>query len=78
MRRVACLTGEGTGFRFTNMNADEMADCLLGACEVFWTDPDAWGKLQQQAMRVDFSWDRAAGEYLNIYHDLHPEVIRYR
>lgn len=72
------FTGEGTGFRFTNMNADEMADCLLGACEVFWTDPDAWGKLQQQAMRVDFSWDRAAGEYLSIYHDLHPEVIRYR
>ena len=32
-------TGEGTGFRFANMNADEMADCLLDACEVFWTQP---------------------------------------
>jgi starch synthase len=58
------------------MNADEMADCLLGACEVFWTDHDAWAKLQRQAMEADFSWDRAADEYLGIYHDLHPEIDR--
>ena len=70
------FTGEGTGFRFANMNADEMADCLLGACEVFWTDHDAWAKLQRQAMETDFSWDRAADEYLGIYHDLHPEIDR--
>lgn len=71
------FTGAGTGFRFTNMNADEMADCLLGACEVFWTDKEAWTKLQRQAMGTDFSWSRAADEYLGIYHGLHPEIIRY-
>ena len=59
------------------MNADEMADTLLGACEIFWTDPEAWHKLQLQAMDTDFSWRRAANDYMDIYHDLHPEIIRY-
>ena len=72
------FTGEGTGFRFANMNADEMADTLLAACEVFWTDREAWAKLQAQAMGSDFSWRRAAVEYLDIYHGLHPEIARYR
>ncbi len=71
------FTGDGTGFSFANMNADEMADTLLAACEVFWTDQEAWSKLQQQAMEADFSWSRAADEYLDIFHDLHPEIIRY-
>ena len=71
------FTGEGTGFSFANMNADEMADTLLGACELFWTDPDAWHQLQLQAMDADFSWRRAANDYMDIYHDLHPEIIRY-
>lgn len=71
------FTGEGTGFRFANMNADEMASCLLNACEVFWTNHDAWHQLQTQAMHEDFSWKRAAGEYMDIYYDLHPEVMRY-
>ena len=70
-------TGEGTGFSFANMNGDEMADTLLGACEIFWTDPDAWSNLMQQAMATDFSWRRAANDYMDIYHDLHPEIIRY-
>ena len=54
-----------------------MADCLLNACEVFWTNKDAWVKLQKQAMKTDFSWSRAADEYLGIYYDLHPEIVRY-
>ena len=70
-------TGEGTGFSFANMNADEMADTLLGACEIFWTEPETWHKLQLQAMDADFSWRRAANDYMDIYHGLHPEIIRY-
>ena len=71
------FTGEGTGFSFKNMNADEMADTLLGACEIFWTNQEAWAKLMQQAMAADFSWRRAANDYMDIYHALHPEIIRY-
>ena len=71
------FTGEGDGFSFANFNADEMRDCLLNACEVFWTDHEAWHRLQVQAMEKDFGWHRAADDYVDIYHGLHPEVIRY-
>ena len=71
------FTGEGTGFSFANMNADEMSDTLLGACEIFWTDKQAWDKLVDNAMTADFSWRRAANDYMDIYHWLHPEIIRY-
>ena len=60
-------TGEGTGFSFANADANEMADILLNACEVFWTDAKAWARLQHQAMTTDFSWTRAATDYLRIY-----------
>ena len=71
------FTGEGDGFSFANFNADEMASCLLEACEVFWTQKDVWQQLQLQAMAVDFGWGNAANDYIDIYHSLHPEVIRY-
>ena len=69
-------TGEGTGFSFANMNAREMADTILGACEIFWTAPETWNKLQLQAMAEDFSWGVAAEQYLDVYFGLHPEVPR--
>jgi starch synthase len=28
-------------------------------------------------MAEDFSWRRAANEYMDLYHSLHPDVIRY-
>ena len=71
------FTGEGTGFSFANFNGDEMADCVLNACEVFWTQKDVWEQLMVQAMEADFSWNRAAGRYLDLYEMLHPEVIPY-
>lgn len=63
-------TGEGTGFTFANMNAHEMADTILGACEIFWTNKEVWEQLQSQAMNADFGWGRAAKEYLALYEDL--------
>ncbi len=70
-------TGEGTGFRFANFNADEMAGVLLYACEIFWTQQDKWQNIIRQAMSVDFGWAKAADDYVDIYHSLHPEVTRY-
>ena len=70
-------TGEGTGFSFANFNGDEFAATVLNACEVFWTDKDAWEGLMRNAMGADFGWRRAANQYLDAYHDLHPEVIPY-
>ncbi len=70
-------TQEGTGFSFANMNADEMADVVCYACDVYWNQKDAWNALVANAMAADFSWHTAANDYLDMYHWLHPEVIRY-
>ncbi|WP_293819458.1 glycogen synthase GlgA [uncultured Parolsenella sp.] len=71
------FTGEGTGFSFANFNGDEFAAKVLEACEVFWTDRDAWSGLVRNAMEADFGWRRSANQYLDVYHQLHPEVIPY-
>lgn len=71
------FTGEGTGFSFTNFNGDEFTNAVLDACEVFWTDRGAWEGLMRNAMEADFGWRRAANQYLDAYHELHPEVIPY-
>ena len=68
------FTGEGTGFGFANINGEEMGDALMDACELFWTDKDAWHRLQKQAMQTDFSWSRAAERYMKMYHELRPDI----
>ena len=68
------FTGDGTGFSFANYNAHEMLFTVFNACELFWTDKEGWSKLQDNAMAQDFSWDRAAREYLELYEMTHPEV----
>ena len=70
------FTGEGTGFTFANMNADEMAACLLMACDVYRENKDAWNRLQQNAFAEDFSWARAAEDYLKLYKSLYPELAQ--
>ena len=67
-----CYTGEGTGFSFTNFNAHEMLGVIKSAVELYRNDKDAWRKLQLQAMAANFSWDRAAQDYLAIYRRLCP------
>ena len=54
-----------------------MGSTLLDGCEVFWTDSTSWINLQRQAMSADFGWGVRAEEYMGIYHDLHPEIIRW-
>ena len=60
-------TGEGTGFSFANINAHEMAGVLAEAVYLYHDDKKAWKGLMKNAMTADFSWDRSAGEYCQIY-----------
>ena len=68
------LTGEGTGFTFANFNGDEMGDAVFRGARLYWDDHAAWDQLVQNAMAADFSWVRSADEYMNLYHNLHPEI----
>ena len=60
-------TGEGTGFSFANINAHEMTGVLAEAVSLYHDDKKAWKGLQKNAMTTDFSWDKSAGEYCQIY-----------
>ena len=60
-------TGEGTGFTFANADKGDMVWALRQAVDLYHGDQKAWKGLQKTAMTTDFSWDRSAGDYLEIY-----------
>ena len=59
--------GTGTGFTFANVNAHDMLWVLRQAVELYQNDKNAWKVLMKNAMTADFSWDRSAAEYEEIY-----------
>ncbi|BDF71622.1 glycogen synthase [Oscillospiraceae bacterium] len=61
------FTGEGTGFSFHDISAHDMVWVLREAADLYHTDKKAWKALQHNAMTADFSWQRSAGQYLEIY-----------
>ena len=61
------FTGEGTGFSFHDISAHDMVWVLREAVDLYHTDKKAWKALQHNAMTADFSWQRSAGQYLEIY-----------
>lgn len=63
------FTGQGTGFSFSNYNADELLGCIDAALEV-WEKPNTWKKLQENAMTADFSWRVSANRYRALYRDM--------
>lgn len=70
-------TGEGTGFSFANYNAHEMLFTIKAAIDLYYNNKDAWKKMQETAMKTDFSWNVAADKYKKLYEQLHPEVEPY-
>ena len=60
------FTDEGNGFSFTNFNADDMLFTIKVAEGIYYDRPDVWEKLVKRNMELDFSWDKAANEYLEL------------
>ena len=63
------FTGEGNGFSFANYNAHEMLGVIRLAMGV-WRNPDVRKRLIEQAMASDFSFDRCARTYADLYRSL--------
>jgi starch synthase len=61
------VTGEGNGFSFTNYNAHDMLYTIRRAIH-FYYNKDVWSKLIKRGMRQNFSWDKSASEYIELYH----------
>lgn len=62
------FTGDGTGFSFANVSQGDMTWVLRQAVDLYWNDPKAWKNLQINAMTEDFSWERSAKDYEEVYH----------
>ena len=60
-------TGEGNGFTFTNYNAHDMLNTIRRAVDFYYNKKDIWSLLVQRGMRSDFSWEKSAHEYMNMY-----------
>jgi starch synthase len=59
-------TGGGTGFTFRGYHSGDFVDTVREALVVY-RDRERWKRLVIRGMRADFSWERAAGEYVNLY-----------
>ncbi len=59
-------SGQGTGFLFDRYGADAFSAALATAMEAFG-DTESWRQIQRNGMAEDFSWERRAGEYREIY-----------
>ncbi|MFH0809244.1 MAG: glycogen synthase GlgA [Pseudomonadota bacterium] len=59
-------TGEGTGFKFREYSAEAMLAKIRTALDSF-ADKKAWERLVKRAMQLDFSWDKSARSYLDLY-----------
>jgi len=60
-------TGEGRGFTFSSINANDLMWVLREAVELYYNDKESWGALQKAGMTADFSWSNSAKQYLDIY-----------
>ncbi|MCB9134231.1 MAG: glycogen synthase [Anaerolineales bacterium] len=56
-----------TGFTFYDYNSDALWDALYRAVQAYHYDPPRWRNIQQNAMRLDLSWEKSAERYAEIY-----------
>ncbi|MCL7451538.1 MAG: glycogen synthase [Anaerolineae bacterium] len=59
-------TGQGTGFVFHDYDRWMLFAAIVRAAETF-KHRDLWQRIQLRGMRADFSWDRSAHKYIDLY-----------
>lgn len=60
-------TEEGNGFIFKEYSSKELLKAIYRALDLYRYNPAAWNKLVMNALREDFSWNRSAEKYIDIY-----------
>ena len=64
---------ECTGFTFPEATAESFLQSIRQAVEVF-DRPQEWDQIKKRAMLADFSWERSASRYLEVYRELGIDV----
>jgi len=62
--------GKATGFSFLPRTADALLETVERALELYRRSPDDWLRLVRIGMKQDWSWDRSAAEYEQLYRKL--------
>lgn len=57
----------GTGFSFLWEESDAVLNTLRWALASYRQRPEAWQRMQRRAMQTDFSWDKSARQYADLY-----------
>jgi starch synthase len=60
----------GTGFLFLSYESEALLAAIDRGLAAYRDDKDAWTALQRRAMAMDFSWDRSAKLYSDLYRQL--------
>src|SRR6201999_1363097 len=63
----------GYGIRFTNVNVDDISSSISRAV-VLYDDTPHLQQIRKRMIALDFSWDRSAKEYIQLYESLNPII----
>jgi starch synthase len=66
IKKYDAATGEGTGFVFTDYTKEDLLKAVSEAIEIF-ANKNIWHKIQVKGMKEDFSWNKAANKYIDLY-----------
>ncbi len=66
---AALAAGVATGIQFDAVTPDDVLAALQRAIALYRV-PGAWGGMQRQGMRADFSWNRSGARYAELYRSL--------
>ncbi|MEW6662305.1 MAG: glycogen synthase GlgA [Bacillota bacterium] len=65
-------TGEGNGFSFANYNAHELLFTVQRAVKIYREEKAVWKGLVEKALKSDFSQDKSAQKYVEVYKTILP------
>lgn len=63
---------KGTGFVFLWEEPEALLNTLRWSIDTYTQRPQAWRRMQQRAMQQDFSWERSAKIYAQLYEQILP------
>jgi len=69
-------TMEGTGFGFEKYDSAHLMKAVARALYFYTKKKDHWKRIVLNAMSMDFSWDRSAKDYMNLYRRAISKVRR--
>lgn len=61
---------ETLGFKFSEKSSEKFYNSLKNALNVYYNEPKKWNVLRNNCMKKDFSWNKSALKYLELYNKL--------